>query len=26
VLLHLAGDLAPEWVLGYRDALTAAVA
>jgi hypothetical protein len=24
VLLHLASDLAPEWVIGYRDALNAA--
>ena len=23
VLLHLAGELAPEWVIGYRDALNA---
>ena len=23
VLLHLAGELAPEWVIGYRDALDA---
>ena len=24
VLLHLAGELTPEWVIGYRDALQAA--
>lgn len=25
VLLHLAGELAPEWAIGYRDALATAV-